>query len=77
MIGSEGKTRETIEIINMTCRGCARTLENELRKFEGIDYAVNLDEKSITVSYSPRAYTREDFEKAIELHGYKIQGKTY
>jgi len=35
MIGSEGKVHETIEITNMTCRGCARTLENELRKFGG------------------------------------------
>ncbi len=30
------KIEETIEILNMTCKGCARTLENEFRKFEGI-----------------------------------------
>jgi len=40
MRDSKEKIRETLEIINMTCRGCARTLENELRKFEGIDYSV-------------------------------------
>jgi len=73
----EEKIQETIEIIGMTCKGCARTLENEFRKFEGIDYAVSLTDKSITVTYSPIHYKREDFEKAIESHGYKVKGETY
>ncbi len=74
---SEGKERkkETIEIIGMTCKGCARTLENEFRKFEDIDYSVSFPDKNIVVSYSPAAYKREDFEKAIESHGYKVKGK--
>jgi len=72
----EGKLQETIEIIGMSCVGCARTLENEFRKFEGIDYTVSLTEKNITVTYSPTDYQREDFESAIESHGYKIKAKT-
>jgi copper chaperone CopZ len=72
----EGKAQETIEIIGMTCVGCARTLENEFRKFEGIDYTVSLAEKNITVTYSPTDYQRGDFESAIESHGYKIKAKT-
>ncbi len=63
------KIEETIEITNMTCRGCARTIENELRKFEGIEYAVNLPGKTVTVCYSPRQYSLMDFEKVIESHG--------
>ena len=76
---SEGKEKvqEAIDILNMTCKGCARTLENELRKFEGIDYSVSFPDKSITVNYYPSDYKREDFEKAIESHGYKVKGKTY
>jgi copper chaperone CopZ len=72
---SEGKekTKETIEIMNMTCKGCARTLENEMRKFEGIDYAVSFPDKSITVVYSQKDHSLEDFEKAIESHGYRIK----
>ena len=38
------KVEEHIEITNMTCKGCARTLENEFRKFKGIDYAVSFPE---------------------------------
>lgn len=71
------KIEKTMEITNMTCKGCARTLENELRKFEGISYAVSLSDQRITVCYSPRQYSLLDFEKAIESHGYRIKGKIY
>jgi|ADurb_Met_03_Slu_FD_contig_31_177805_length_260_multi_1_in_0_out_0_1 copper chaperone CopZ len=71
------KIEETIEITNMTCRGCARTIENELRKFEGIEYAVNLPGKTVTVCYSPRQYSLMDFEKVIESHGYRIKGNIH
>ena len=72
---SEGKEKikETIEIMNMTCKGCARTLENEMRKFENIDCAVSFPDKSIIVMYSPKDHNLEDFEKAIESHGYRIK----
>jgi len=51
MSQDKGKKQETIEIINMTGKGCARTLENEFRKFKGLDYSVSLSDKSITVIY--------------------------
>ena len=70
-------TQETLEIIGMTCTGCARTLENEMRKFAGIEFSVNFSERSITVAYPVADYKREDFEKAIESHGYTIKGKVY
>jgi copper chaperone CopZ len=73
MNDSNTAVKETIEILGMTCIGCARTIENELQKFTGIEYAVDFPGKSITVVYSPAEYTREDFEKAIESHGYKIK----
>jgi len=69
--------QETIHIAGMTCVGCARTIENELRKFASIEYVVDFQERSVTVTYSPAEYGRADFEKAIESHGYTIKGKTY
>jgi Cu+-exporting ATPase len=69
--------QETIHITGMTCVGCARTIENELRKFDGIEYKVDFPERSVTVTYSPSEYDRADFEKAIESHGYTIKGKMY
>ena len=68
---AEEKVTETIDVGGMTCVGCARTLENEFRKFDGIEYTVSLSDKNITVTYSPTMYAIEDFKKAIESHGYK------
>jgi copper chaperone CopZ len=70
--------QETIEIDGMTCIGCARTIDNELRKISGIQqHIVHFLEQSVTIVYFPAEYNRDDFEKAIESHGYKIKGKTY
>lgn len=77
MTGDKEKIEEQIEITNMTCKGCARTLENEFRKFKDIDYVVSFPERSISVKYSPDDYSLEEFVAAIESHGYKIKGKTY
>ena len=77
MSGDKEKVEEHIEITNMTCRGCARTLENEFRKFKGIDYVVSFPERSIKINYSPADYSLEEFVTAIESHGYKIKGETY
>ncbi len=77
MSGNDDKRQETIEILGMTCTGCARTLENEFRRFPNIEYSVSLPRKNIVVRYSPAGYQREDFEKAIESHGYRIKGKHY
>ena len=69
--------QETIDVLGMTCTGCARTLENEFRKFEDIEYSVSLPGGHIVVRYSPETYRRDDFEKAIEAHGYRVKGKEY
>ena len=77
MTNAEEKVNETIEITNMSCVGCARTIENELRKFEDIEYTVSFADKCFTVVYCPGEYTRKDFVAAVESHGYRIKGKTY
>ena len=74
---TEDKIKEIIEITNMTCVGCARTIENALRKFDGIEYSVSFADKSCTVIFPIGDYTRKDFEKAVESHGYKIKGNLY
>ena len=74
---TEDKVEETIEITNMTCVGCARTIENALRKFDRIGFSVSFANKSFTVKFSPVDYSRNDFEKTVESHGYRIKGKIY
>ncbi len=75
MSASKEKIQESMEITNMTCKGCARTIENELRKFDGIDFSVNYNDRIVKVSYSPEDHKLEDFENAIASHGYKVKGK--
>ncbi len=75
MSGNKITKEKTLEIENMTCKGCARTIENELRKFKGIDYLVSFPERSIKINYSPDEYSLEEFVKAIKAHGYRIKGK--
>jgi len=67
------KTQQTMEVLGMTCTGCARTLENALRKIPDIEYAVDFPTRTVTVRYSPGAYQRETFEQAIEAHGYRVK----
>ena len=74
---TEDKIEETIEITNMTCVGCARTIENELRKFDKTEFTVSFPDKSFTVTFFPDDYSRTDFEKAVEAHGYRIKGNSY
>ena len=73
MSENQERIQGTIEILNMTCKGCARTLENEMRKFENIDYKVSFPDKSITVVYSTEDHNLKDFETAIESHGYQVK----
>jgi copper chaperone CopZ len=66
---------ETIEIAGMTCAGCARTIENELRRFKDIDFEVNFFEKNVTITYNPSQWSWTDFGKAIESQGYAVKKK--
>ncbi len=77
MTTAEEKVKETIEITNMTCVGCARTIENELRKFDKTECSVSFTDKCFTVIFSLADYSRNDFEKAVEAHGYRIKGNEY
>jgi cation transport ATPase len=77
MPGLDERTQVKIDVLGMTCAGCARTLENEFRKFRDIEYTVNLTGRNIVVRYSPESYRRGDFEQAIEAHGYRVKGKEY
>ncbi len=68
------KILDTMRVSGMTCTGYARTLENEFRKFSDIDYSVHFPDGNIVVTYDPAVCNREDFENAIESHGYGIAG---
>ncbi len=71
------ETRKTIvKIGGMTCASCAQTIENALKKTEGIMEAnVNLATEKAVVVYDPQTIEYEAVKKVIEATGYQVLGK--
>ena len=63
--GTKDKVQATIGVDGMSCIGCARTLENEFRKFDGIDYNVSFDDKNIAVSYSGKLKLQDRYYSSV------------
>jgi len=71
------ETKKTIvRIGGMTCASCAQTIENALKKTEGIVEAnVNLATEKAVVVYDPQTIEYEAVKKVIEATGYQVLGK--
>jgi Cu+-exporting ATPase len=71
------ETKKTIiKIGGMTCASCAQTIENALKKTEGVVEAnVNLASEKVVVVYDPQAIDYGTIRKAIEATGYQVLGR--
>jgi len=66
------KEKTTIGITGMHCASCVLTIENSLRKVEGVlDAKVNFASEKAHIEYDPATVTREKLEEAISRTGYK------
>jgi Cu+-exporting ATPase len=70
------ETKKTIiRIGGMTCASCAQTIENVLKKTEGIIEAnVNLATEKAVVIYDPQEINYEGIKEIIEGTGYQVLG---
>jgi len=70
------ETKKTIiKIGGMTCASCAQTIENALKKTEGIVEAnVNLATEKAVVVYDPQEIDYEGIKEVIEATGYQVLG---
>jgi Cu+-exporting ATPase len=70
------ETKKTIiRIGGMTCASCAQTIENALKKTDGIVEAnVNLATEKAVVVYDPQEIEYEGIKKAIEATDYQVLG---
>ncbi len=70
------ETKKTIiKIGGMTCASCAQTIENALKKTEGIvEATVNLASEKAVVVYDPQEIDYERIKKVIETTGYQVLG---
>ncbi|MBE0410967.1 MAG: cation transporter, partial [Anaerolineales bacterium] len=63
----------TLPITGMTCANCVATVERNLKKLEGIQFAnVNLSSERATVEYSPNMIGIQDLLARIERAGYGV-----
>lgn len=71
------ETKKTImRIGGMTCASCAQTIENALKKTEGIVEAnVNLASEKAVVVYDVEEIDYEGIKEVIEETGYKVLGR--
>ena len=64
-----------LKIGGMSCATCAKTIENSLRKLNGIaDVNVNLGAEKAYITYNSDKITIADIKKAIEEAGYQYLG---
>jgi len=70
------ETKKTIlKIGGMTCASCAQTIENALKKTEGVVEAnVNLATEKAVITYDPQTTDYETIKKVIESTGYQVLG---
>ncbi len=67
--------RVTIKVGGMTCAMCVETIENALKRLDGIlDANVNLSSEKAYITYNPNMTTVSGMKKAISDAGYQYLG---
>lgn len=67
--------RATFKVGGMTCATCVATIENSLKKIDGmVDVNVNLGAEKAYVTYNPDLTTVAEMKRAIEDAGYQYLG---
>lgn len=67
--------KTTLKIGGMTCATCVKTIENSLKRLDGIiSVTANLSAEKAYVTYNPKMTTVADMKKAIEEAGYQYLG---
>ena len=69
------RKRMILKIGGMSCASCAATVENALKRAEGIYSAsVNIATEKASVEYDPMTVTRERLDRVVEEAGYEVLG---
>ena len=73
MSGKEIHTKETFQVLGMSCAVCALNVETTLGAQEGVYEAkVNFAGSTVLVDYNPRVITPVELQKAVESVGYEL-----
>ena len=73
MSGKEIHTKETFQVLGMSCAVCALNVETTLGAQEGVYEAkVNFAGSTVLVDYDPQVITPVELQKAVESAGYEL-----
>ena len=73
MSGKEIHTKETFQVLGMSCAVCALNVETTLGAQEGVYEAkVNFAGSTVVVDYNPQVITPVELQKAVEAAGYEL-----
>ncbi len=66
-------TTDTMTVPNISCGHCRSTIESALNPLRGVEEArVDIDSRTVTVTYDETAIRREQLISAIEEQGYDV-----
>lgn len=66
-------TTDTISVPEVHCGHCVSSIEGALQPMSGIDAAaVDLESRSVTVTYDTDTVARDEIVTAIEDQGYEV-----
>ena len=67
-------TTETISVPEIHCGHCKSSIEGALAPLNGVaDATVDIDARTVTVSYDDQAVSRDQLVAAIEDQGYEVR----
>ena len=70
----EKKTGKVVFLTNIFCEKCKAKIEKNISWEKGVkDLTVNLEKKTVTITYDPRKNTEEKLKEAIEKLGYTAE----
>lgn len=68
-------TRESFNVPDVSCGHCKSTIETTLQPLNGVEEAaVDIDGKTVTVSFDESVTDRATVVRAIESAGYPVAG---
>jgi copper chaperone CopZ len=72
------KKKEVVTfVVNMSCENCKAKIEKNVSWEKGVkDLRINLEKKTVTVTYDPQKITKEQLKKAIEKLEFSCEEKT-
>ncbi len=72
--GKPKKSETAIFEVSMSCGNCKAKIEKNIAWEKGVkDLKVNLEQKTVTVTYDPKKNTEDGLKKAIEKLGYTCE----